>query len=113
MAVAPFPLKMTENGGRVRMEGGEGTKINSTLGVWSCHVPDVHENMSYRALAESHYLCFSMELRGYSRELAARPPIRRRRDPRNVLLPYDDAHTQPCVQEVWSDEISSTIQVAD
>lgn len=33
MAVAPFPLKMTENGGRVRMEGGEGTKINSTLGV--------------------------------------------------------------------------------
>lgn len=33
MAMAPFPLKMTENGARVRTEGGEGTKINSTLGV--------------------------------------------------------------------------------
>lgn len=45
MATAPSSLKWQ------RMEvGGRGTKINSTPGVWSCHVPDAQANMSYPVL---------------------------------------------------------------
>lgn len=61
MATAPFSLKMTENGGRVRMEGGRGVRKLTPL--WEC---DLVMYLMYKGTCLTLlwmnliYLCFFM-----------------------------------------------------